>query len=161
MKLLLDRDQKDAALFSLVPLRIGSGVPFFCDDIFETIDEDRTQSACRVMERIGRTGQSPVLKQGHKRHDDRRPSYLCRRTKRQPCCDLSRPHLAETQTLPSIWDQKCRRSCHCAACSRAGAWLSGKNAQHRHPIGGSQMMIGGSTQSWIIFWEGSQDEGLG
>ena len=28
MKLLLDRDQKDAALFSLVPLRIGSGVTF-------------------------------------------------------------------------------------------------------------------------------------
>jgi len=28
MKLLLDRDQKDAALFSLVPLRFGSGVTF-------------------------------------------------------------------------------------------------------------------------------------
>ena len=28
MKLLLDRDQRDASLFSLVPLKIGSGVTF-------------------------------------------------------------------------------------------------------------------------------------
>lgn len=36
----------------------GTCLPFFCDDIFETFDEERTRSACRVMERIGRTGQA-------------------------------------------------------------------------------------------------------
>jgi uncharacterized protein YhaN len=39
----------------------GTCLPFFCDDIFETFDEDRTRSACRVMERIGRTGQAIYL----------------------------------------------------------------------------------------------------
>ncbi len=46
----------------------GQGVclPFFCDDIFETFDEDRTRSACRVLERIGKTGQAIYLT--HHRH---------------------------------------------------------------------------------------------
>ncbi|WP_254900975.1 YhaN family protein [Maritimibacter sp. HL-12] len=39
----------------------GTSLPFFCDDIFETFDEDRTRSACRVMERIGRRGQAIYL----------------------------------------------------------------------------------------------------
>ncbi|MBV1869243.1 MAG: AAA family ATPase [Marinosulfonomonas sp.] len=36
----------------------GASLPFFCDDIFETFDEDRTRSACRVMEQIGQRGQA-------------------------------------------------------------------------------------------------------
>ena len=44
----------------------GVCLPFFCDDIFETFDEERTQSACRVMERIGKTGQAIYLT--HHRH---------------------------------------------------------------------------------------------
>jgi uncharacterized protein YhaN len=44
----------------------GTCLPFFCDDIFETFDEDRTSAACRVMERIGRTGQAIYLT--HHRH---------------------------------------------------------------------------------------------
>jgi uncharacterized protein YhaN len=44
----------------------GICLPFFCDDIFETFDEERTQSACRVMERIGKTGQAIYLT--HHRH---------------------------------------------------------------------------------------------
>ena len=39
----------------------GASLPFFCDDIFETFDEDRTRSACRVMERVGRRGQAIYL----------------------------------------------------------------------------------------------------
>ena len=39
----------------------GTSLPFFCDDIFETFDEERTRSACRVMERIGRQGQAIYL----------------------------------------------------------------------------------------------------
>lgn len=39
----------------------GAALPFFCDDIFETFDEERTRSACRVMERIGRRGQAIYL----------------------------------------------------------------------------------------------------
>ena len=39
----------------------GTSLPFFCDDIFETFDEGRTRSACRVMERIGRRGQAIYL----------------------------------------------------------------------------------------------------
>ncbi len=39
----------------------GTALPFFCDDIFETFDEERTRSACRVMERIGRRGQAIYL----------------------------------------------------------------------------------------------------
>lgn len=44
----------------------GVCLPFFCDDVFETFDEERTQAACRVMERIGRTGQAIYLT--HHRH---------------------------------------------------------------------------------------------
>ncbi len=39
----------------------GASLPFFCDDIFETFDEERTHSACRVMERVGRRGQAIYL----------------------------------------------------------------------------------------------------
>ena len=39
----------------------GAAPPFFCDDIFETFDEERTRSACRVMERVGRRGQAIYL----------------------------------------------------------------------------------------------------
>ena len=38
-----------------------AALPFFCDDIFETFDEERTRSACRVMERVGRRGQAIYL----------------------------------------------------------------------------------------------------
>ncbi|MEL6205020.1 MAG: hypothetical protein AAFR47_06885, partial [Pseudomonadota bacterium] len=44
----------------------GIRLPFFCDDIFETFDEDRTRAACRLMERIGRSGQAIYLT--HHRH---------------------------------------------------------------------------------------------
>ncbi|CTQ51847.1 hypothetical protein LP7551_00363 [Roseibium album] len=44
----------------------GLCLPFFCDDVFETFDEDRTRSACKVMEKIGRTGQAIYLT--HHRH---------------------------------------------------------------------------------------------
>ncbi|WP_138471039.1 AAA family ATPase [Poseidonocella sp. HB161398] len=44
----------------------GTCLPFFCDDIFETFDEERTRAACRVMARIGRTGQAIYLT--HHRH---------------------------------------------------------------------------------------------
>ncbi|SFR32213.1 Uncharacterized protein YhaN [Yoonia tamlensis] len=39
----------------------GTCLPFFCDDIFETFDEARTASACRLMARIGRRGQAIYL----------------------------------------------------------------------------------------------------
>lgn len=39
----------------------GICLPFFCDDIFETFDEQRTRSACRLMARIGRRGQAIYL----------------------------------------------------------------------------------------------------
>lgn len=39
----------------------GAALPFFCDDIFETFDEERTRSACRMMERVGRRGQAIYL----------------------------------------------------------------------------------------------------
>jgi uncharacterized protein YhaN len=39
----------------------GTCLPFFCDDIFETFDEDRTKSACAMMARIGRRGQAIYL----------------------------------------------------------------------------------------------------
>jgi uncharacterized protein YhaN len=39
----------------------GAALPFFCDDIFETFDEERTRSACRLMLRIGRRGQAIYL----------------------------------------------------------------------------------------------------
>ena len=35
--------------------------PFFCDDIFETFDEERTRSACHLMMNIGKMGQSIYL----------------------------------------------------------------------------------------------------
>lgn len=44
----------------------GLHLPFFCDDIFETFDEDRTRAACRVMEQIATTGQAVYLT--HHRH---------------------------------------------------------------------------------------------
>lgn len=44
----------------------GVCLPFFCDDIFETFDEDRTRAACGLMARIGRTGQAIYLT--HHRH---------------------------------------------------------------------------------------------
>jgi len=44
----------------------GVQLPFFCNDVFETFDEDRTHAACRLMERIGRSGQAIYLT--HHRH---------------------------------------------------------------------------------------------
>ena len=44
----------------------GVCLPFFCDDVFETFDEKRTEAACRVMERVGKTGQAIYLT--HHRH---------------------------------------------------------------------------------------------
>lgn len=44
----------------------GVQLPFFCDAVFETFDEDRTSAACRLMERIGRSGQAIYLT--HHRH---------------------------------------------------------------------------------------------
>lgn len=49
----------------------GAALPFFCDDIFETFDEERTRSACRVMERVGRRGQAIYLT--HHQHVGKRP----------------------------------------------------------------------------------------
>lgn len=43
----------------------GVQLPFFCDDVFETFDEDRTRAACRLMERIGRSGQAIYLTHHH------------------------------------------------------------------------------------------------
>lgn len=39
----------------------GKLLPFFCDDVFETFDEDRTRAACTLMQRIGQTGQAIYL----------------------------------------------------------------------------------------------------
>ena len=39
----------------------GAALPFLCDDIFETFDEERTRSACRVMQRVGLRGQAIYL----------------------------------------------------------------------------------------------------
>jgi len=44
----------------------GVQLPFFYDDVFETFDKDRTRAACRLMERIGRSGQAIYLT--HHRH---------------------------------------------------------------------------------------------
>ena len=44
----------------------GVQLPFFCDDVFETFDEERTRAACRLMERIGQSGQAIYLT--HHRH---------------------------------------------------------------------------------------------
>lgn len=47
-------------------VRQGICLPFFCDDVFETFDEERTRAACRLMERLGRSGQAIYLT--HPRH---------------------------------------------------------------------------------------------
>lgn len=39
----------------------GTCLPFICDDIFETFDENRTRAACKLMERVGRRGQAIYL----------------------------------------------------------------------------------------------------
>ena len=39
----------------------GTVLPFFCDDVFETFDEDRTRAACRLMQRVGNKGQAIYL----------------------------------------------------------------------------------------------------
>ena len=39
----------------------GVCLPFFCDDVLETFDDERTREACRLMERIGRSGQAIYL----------------------------------------------------------------------------------------------------
>ena len=44
----------------------GMCLPFFCDDVFETFDDERTKAACRLMEQIGRKGQAIYLT--HHRH---------------------------------------------------------------------------------------------
>ncbi|WP_177209507.1 AAA family ATPase [Sulfitobacter brevis] len=44
----------------------GTVLPFFCDDVFETFDEDRTRAACGLMRRIGQMGQAVYLT--HHRH---------------------------------------------------------------------------------------------
>lgn len=44
----------------------GTVLPFFCDDVFETFDEERTRAACGLMRRIGLTGQAVYLT--HHRH---------------------------------------------------------------------------------------------
>ncbi len=44
----------------------GTRLPFFCDDIFETFDEQRTSAACLLMETIGSRGQAIYLT--HHRH---------------------------------------------------------------------------------------------
>ncbi|KAA6404787.1 ATP-binding protein [Candidatus Tokpelaia sp.] len=41
-------------------------MPFFCDDIFESFDEERTRAACRLMQHIGQKGQAIYLT--HHRH---------------------------------------------------------------------------------------------
>ncbi|SDY82134.1 YhaN family protein [Citreimonas salinaria] len=41
-------------------------LPFLCDDIFETFDEDRTEAACVVLDQIGQAGQAIYLT--HHRH---------------------------------------------------------------------------------------------
>jgi len=43
----------------------GVQLPFFCDDVFETFDDDRTRAACKLMERIGRNGQAIYLTHHH------------------------------------------------------------------------------------------------
>ena len=39
----------------------GTVLPLLCDDVFETFDERRTEAACRLMMRVGRSGQSIYL----------------------------------------------------------------------------------------------------
>ena len=54
----------------------GTRLPFICDDIFETFDEQRTRAACRVMERIGERGQAIYLT--HHRHVVELAHEVCR-----------------------------------------------------------------------------------
>jgi uncharacterized protein YhaN len=49
-----------AAAYSQIVAQ-GVVLPFFCDDIFETFDEERTRAACLVMEQIGHKGQAIYL----------------------------------------------------------------------------------------------------
>jgi len=44
----------------------GVQLPFFCDEVFETFDEEHTRAACRLMKRISRSGQAIYL--SHHRH---------------------------------------------------------------------------------------------
>jgi uncharacterized protein YhaN len=53
----------------------GTILPFFCDDVFETFDEDRTRAACAMMHRIGLTGQAVYLT--HHRHVVEIAKELC------------------------------------------------------------------------------------
>ena len=43
----------------------GVRLPFLCDDVFETFDDQRTKAACRLMEQIGRKGQAIYLTHHH------------------------------------------------------------------------------------------------
>lgn len=55
-----------AAAYEEDLLKRNINMPFFCDDIFETFDEERTRSACRLMQHIGQKGQAIYLT--HHRH---------------------------------------------------------------------------------------------
>ena len=55
-----------AAAYEQMATESNTILPFFCDDVFETFDEDRTRAACRLMTRIGRIGQAIYLT--HHRH---------------------------------------------------------------------------------------------
>lgn len=55
-----------AAAYEEDLLKRNINMPFFCDDIFETFDEERTKAACRLMQRIGQKGQAIYLT--HHRH---------------------------------------------------------------------------------------------
>ncbi|ETA49803.1 YhaN family protein [Ponticoccus alexandrii] len=70
----------------------GLCLPFFCDDIFETFDEDRTRAACRVMARIGMTGQAIYLT--HHRH--------VVEIAREVCGDALRVHDLRETGAPSL-----------------------------------------------------------
>ncbi|MEM8572614.1 MAG: AAA family ATPase [Pseudomonadota bacterium] len=54
----------------------GIQLPFFCDDVFETFDEERTRAACSLMEQIGRSGQAVYLT--HHRHVVEIAKDVCR-----------------------------------------------------------------------------------
>jgi len=44
----------------------GKNLPFFCDDVFESFDDERTRAACRLMQHIGAQGQAIYFT--HHRH---------------------------------------------------------------------------------------------
>jgi len=50
-------------------------MPFFCDDIFESFDEERTRAACRLMQHIGARGQAIYLT--HHRHVTALAQEIC------------------------------------------------------------------------------------